>query len=195
MRVQVLLQQVRNVLQDNEGTYWDDSELLGYYNECKRTMASERFELKTTATLALDPLVNEYDTTGILRYIKCKDDLDTTRALYPNDDSGENDNDGIVIIAYNRVYVNDPTIGTTLTFQIISLPPEDNLTSDVRFNDENSFKYYILSKAYEKETDIENFQKSAIFYEKYTREFSRLIDAASTNYTASSVDKTEAKFY
>ena len=195
MRVNVLLQQIRNVLQDGEGTYWDDSELLGYYNECKRSMASERLELKTSATLVLDPLKNEYDTSGILRYIKCKDADGTKRELYPNDDSGEDDTDGVVILAYNRVYVNDPTVGDTLTFQIIALPPEDNLTSEVRFNDENAFKYYVLSKAYEKETDSENFAKSDVFYSKYKREFDRLLDASSVNYTASSVDKTEAKFY
>lgn len=195
MKVKVLLQQARNVTQDAEGNYWSDSDLLGYYNECKRSMASERFEMKTTATLTLDPLVNEYDTTGILRYIKCKDDLGTTRKLYPNDDSGEADGDGIIILTYNRIYVNDPTIGSVLTFQIISLPSEDNLEDEVRLGDENAFKYYILSKVYEKETDMENFQKAEIFYQKYQREFSRLLDAASTNYTASTVDRTEAKFF
>lgn len=195
MKVKVLLQQVRNITQDAEGNYWSDSDLLSYYNECKRSMASERFEMKTTATLTLDPLVNEYDTTGILRYIKCKDDEDTKRTIYPNDDSGENDTNGIIILTYNRVYVNDPTAGSVLTFQIIAMPPEDNLEDEVRLGDENSFKYYILSKAYEKETDMENFQKSEIFYSKYKREFARLLDAASTNYTASTVDTTEAKFF
>lgn len=195
MRVSVLLQQVRNVLQDQEGTYWDDSELLGYYNECKRSMASERLEMKTTATLVLDPLVNEYSTNGILRYIRCSDDNETPRSLYPNDSSGDEDTDGVVIMAYNKVYVNDPTVGSTLTFQIVALPPEDNLTQEVRFNDENSFKYYILSKAYEKETDTENFQKSEIFYSKFKKEFNRLIDAASANYTISTVETTAASYY
>ena len=195
MTVKVLLQQVRNVTQDAEGSYWSDSDLLGYYNECKRSMASERFESKTTATLTLDPLVNEYDTTGILRYIKCKDDEGTVRKLYPDDDSGENDTNGIVVVAYNKVYVNDPTVGSVLTFSIISLPQEDNLESDVRVGDENALKYYILSKAYEKETEMESFAKSDVFYSKYQREFARLIDASSVNYTASAIHTTQAKFF
>lgn len=189
------MQRVRNVLQDVEGIYWTDSDLLNYYNDCKRAMASERFEMKTTATLTLDPLVNEYDTTGILRYINCKDDTGTKRTLYPNDESGDLDTDGVIIITYNRVYVNDPTVGTTLTFQIIALPPEDNLEDEVRLGDENALQYYMLSKAYEKDTDMENFAKSESFYGKYKRVFARLLDAASTNYTASTADKTEAKFF
>lgn len=195
MKVKVLMQRVRNVLQDVEGIYWTDSDLLNYYNDCKRAMASERFEMKTTATLTLDPLVNEYDTTGILRYINCKDDTGTKRTLYPNDESGDLDTDGVIIITYNRVYVNDPTVGTTLTFQIIALPPEDNLEDEVRLGDENALQYYMLSKAYEKDTDMENFAKSESFYGKYKRVFARLLDAASTNYTASTADKTEAKFF
>jgi len=83
MKVIELFSGIRNTLQDLDKTYWDDSELLGYYNECKRSMAAERLENKTTATLTLDPLKNEYDTSGILRYIYATDDLDNDRDLYP----------------------------------------------------------------------------------------------------------------
>jgi len=195
MIVQELLTHVRNTLQDQDKTYWDDSELLNYYNECKRTMSAERLEIKTKATLTLDPLVNEYKTDGILRYIKAKDDEDRVRPIYPNDDSGDSDDNGIIIKDYNLVYVSDPTIGSTITFEIVSLPAEDNLPNDVRLGDENAFKYYILSKAYEKESDMENFQKVEYFYQKYLREFAKLMDSASTNYKTATVMKTEANYF
>ena len=195
MKVLELFSSVRNTLQDIGKDYWDDSELLSYYNECKRSMASERLENKTTATLILDPLKNEYDTSGILRYIHAKDDNGLKRELYPNDESGDEDNNGIIIQDYNRVYVNDSTVGSIVTFQIVAMPNDDNLTSDVRAGDENSFKYYILSKAYEKDADVQNFEKSTYFYNKYTLLFKPLKNASSANYTTNTVQVTAAKYY
>jgi uncharacterized protein YqkB len=195
MTVSTLLKSVRQVLQDYDKEYWDDSELLTYYNECKRTMAQERLEIKTTATLLLDPLKNEYDTDGVLRYIRAVDDEGTTRKFYPNDETIGADNTGIIIKDYNKIYVQDPTIGTTITMEIVSLPSDDNLEGTVRLGDENAFKYYILSKSYEKESDMENFQKSDYFYQKYLREFAKLMDSASANYNTATVNKTEANYF
>jgi len=195
MKVIELFSGIRNTLQDLDKTYWDDSELLGYYNECKRSMAAERLENKTTATLTLDPLKNEYDTSGILRYIYATDDLDNDRDLYPNDKSGEDDVNGIIILDYNRIYINDPTVGSTVTIQIVALPDEDNLTSLIRAGDENALKYYILSKAYEKDTDMGNFQKSGIFYQKYEQLFKKLREANNANYRTNTIQTTKATYY
>ena len=195
MKVNELLSSVRNTLQDSDKNYWDDSELLSYYNECKRSMAAERLERKTTATLILDPLKNEYDTSGILRYISAKDDNDTNRKLYPNDTSGDDDSEGIVILDYNRVYVNNPEIGTLITLQIVAMPEEDNIGGLVRVGDENSMKYYILSKAYEKDTDMGNFQKSVHFYSKYEEAFKLLKDANSSNYQAGVTRASKSYYY
>jgi hypothetical protein len=195
MTVLELLTSVRNTIQDHDKNYWDDSELLSYYNECKRTMSAERLEIKTTATMVLDPLVNEYKTDGILRYINAKDDEGRERKLYPNDGSDNGEQTAIIIKDYNKVYVNDPEVGTSIVFEVVSLPAEDNLPNDVRLGDENAFKYYILSKCYEKETDAENFQKSDYFYNKYLREFARLMDSASANYKTATVMKTVANYF
>jgi hypothetical protein len=166
MTVLQLITSCRDVLQDQDKTYWDDSELLNFYNECKRTMAQDRLEIKTTATLVLDPLKNDYDTDGILRYIRAEDDLGNFRTFYPNDESIGIDSNGIIIKDYNKIYVA-----------------------------ENALKYYILSKAYEKETDMENFTKADYFYSKYMREFAKLMDSASANYKTATVMKTEANYF
>ncbi len=182
MRVEDLLSMVRDVLQDHDKSHWDDSELLSYYNECKRTMAMDRLENKTTATLTLDPLKNVYDTTGAVRYIRMKDDLGNDRPLYANDLSGEDDGYGIIVEDYNRIRVVDQTIGTYIYMDIVAMPTFDNLSNIIRLGDENSFKYYILSKCYEKDSDMNNFQKSDVFYNKFYREFKKLKDANSTGY-------------
>lgn len=195
MKVIELFSEVRNTLQDLDKNYWDDSELLSYYNECKRSMASERLENKTSATLTLDPLKEIYDTTGILRYISCVDNNGAVRKLYPDDGSGESDLDGIIIEDYNRVKVNDPSKGTTLTFKIVAMPETDNLQNKVRIGDENCLRYYIISKAYEKDSDMENFQKSEYFYNKFLQSFKMLRDAASANYKMSTVSTTVAQYY
>lgn len=195
MTVLQLLTGCRDTLQDQDKTYWDDSELLNFYNECKRSMAQERLEPKAKAELVLDPVKYEYATDGVLRYINAIDDEGRARILYPNDGSIGIDTTGVIIKDYNKIYVQDPSIGTTITLEIVSLPAEDNLTNTVRQGDENSFKYYILSKAYEKETDMESFAKAQYFYGKYSQDFKRLIDSASANYKTAEVQRTVAEYY
>lgn len=195
MKVEELFSSIRNTLQDSDKNYWDDSELLSYYNECVRSMSAERQENKTEATMVLDPMTNEYNTSGILRYIRAKDDTGKARALYPNDESGVDDESGIIVIDYNKVYVNNPEIGSVITFQIVALPEDSNLSSSVRIGDDIALKYYILSKAYEKDSDVENFNKSGYFYNKYLESFKLLKSSSSVNYRTSTVDKTEAYYF
>ena len=195
MRVEELLVKARNTLQDQEKNFWDDSELLDYYNECKRAMTAERLENKTTATMILDPLQEEYDTSGIIRYISAKDDEGTDRPLYPDDGTGDDDNNGIIILDYNRVLVNDPTLGSNIIFKVVAAPADDNLGNTVRAGDEQALRYYILSKAYEKETEMENFQKASYFYSKYALAFKALKDASSSNYRTGKTNKTQSYFF
>jgi hypothetical protein len=65
----------------------------------------------------------------------------------------------------------------------------------VRVGDESALKYYILSKSYEKDSDVEHFNKSGYFYGKYMDSFKSLKDASSTNYRASDSDTTKSFFY
>ena len=60
---------------------------------------------------------------------------------------------------------------------------------------DKNFKYYIISKAYEKETDMENFQKSEIFYNKFLGLFRLLVSASSANYTTSTAEKSQSYFF
>ena len=163
MTVRELLTQVRDVIQDTDGVYFNDSELLNIYNECKRYMASERTEIKTSITLDLIDGTSSYNIEGVLRFISAKDSNGKVRKLYPNDGSGDDDIDGIIIVSYNLVEVNNPIAGVTIEFKVVEFPTEDNLNDDIRVGDENAFKYYILSKAYEKDTDLEQFQKASYF--------------------------------
>jgi hypothetical protein len=195
MKVQELFSSVRDTLQDLNKTYWDDSELLGYYNECVRYMSAERLENKTTATMVLDPLKNSYNTTGILRYIRCIDDLGNDRKLYSNDMTGDDDTNGVIIENYDRVYVNNPSVGSSLIFTIVALPDDSNITSHVRAGDELAIKQYILSKAYEKDSDMENFQKSGYFYTKFLEAFRQLRNSSSVNYVSANTNTTKSYFY
>ena len=195
MTVTNLLAQVRHTLQDSEETRWTQDELLNYYNECKFAMASERLEDKTYATMTLDPLQTEYNTTGILRYIKAEDDEGNPRPLYADDGSGSNDSSGIIVMSHNRVLVNDPEQGSSIRLNIIAMPLEHTIDSMVRVGDEQALKYYILSKAYEKETETENFQKVGIFYQKYEIALKKLIDSSSTGYELGRTPSTVSYFF
>lgn len=195
MRVIELLTQVRNVLQDTDKIHWTDSELLNHYNDCRRQIDSERLEENTSATLTLTEDKNVYDTTGVLRYISAKDYEGNERPLYSDDGSVGDDDMGIVVEAYNRINVVSPDIGTGIVLKVIAYPSEQNLDSNVRIGDENALKNYIMSKAYEQETDMENFQKSGYFYNKYKEYLGKLISSSSSNYKAKVVETTQAYYY
>lgn len=194
MTVRELLQQVRDTLQDQDRNYWSESELINLYNDAKRLIASERIEDKTTTYLSLDSTENEYAVDGVLRYISAKDSNNIDRQLYADDGSGDNDDYGIIIKAYNLVYINTPEDDVTVTFKVVSMPSEDNLNDTVRTGDENSIKYYILSRAYEKETEMENFQKAQYFFSKYQIEFKTAKKNASVGYR-NDTKTTKAYYY
>ena len=192
MRVREFLAQVRNTLNDKSKTFWDDSELLDYYNECMLAMAAERLEGRTVASITLDPEKFIYDTTGIIRYISATDDEDNERKLYPDDGTGDNDSSGVIIEEYNRIKVNDPSIGSFITFKCIAQPDEQNFDSTLRYGDEQAIKYYILSKCYEQDLDVQDLQKSSYFYAKFRELMVELIGKASVGYRANTVSTTKS---
>ena len=167
MTVRELIAKVRDKLQDADATYWSDSEFIDLYNECKRYLSSERKENPTTTTVALSADTYQYDIEGVLRFISAKDSNGYTRTLYPDDTSGDGDSDGIIVLDYNSIYVNTPADDVTLTVKHISFPAEDNLNDTIRSGDEESFTYFILTKAYEKDTDMEQFQKAQYFWQMF----------------------------
>lgn len=170
MVVLELMKIVRNSLQDAKKNYWTDNELLDYYSSGIRSIAAERLEEPTTTTLDLTTGTNEYIINGVLRYISIKDSNGIVRDIYPNDTTGDDDNYGVIIVDHDKIYVNTPETGVTLTIKHISLPDEPNITANVRSGDEAALKYFMLSKAYEKEMEMENFQKSQYFFSLYLKE-------------------------
>ena len=170
MTVLDLMHQCRDTLQDVNSDYWSDSELLDYYNSGLKSLAAERLEEPKTVTLALLTGINEYQVDGVLRYISAKDSDGTVRKLYPDDETGEDDNDGTIVLDYNRIYVNNPVTNINVLIKHIAIPDNENTNSVVRSGDENALKYYMLSKAYEKDSDMENFQKSQYFKIQYNQE-------------------------
>ena len=189
-----LFHQVRDVLQDTDANYWSDSELLDYYNSGLRSIAAERLEEPRTTTVTLVDDTYEYTVDGVLRYISAKDSDDITRELYQDDGSGDDDYYGIIIKDYNLIYVNNPSTGTTISLKNISLPANDNLSSVVRDSDEQALRYYMLRKAYEKESDLENFQKSQYFLEQYRRELNRILKNSKLGYV-NNTELTKSYFF
>lgn len=191
MIVREILSEVRNTLQDFEKIYWDDSELLSYYNESVKSLASERVELKQTSTMPLTSDENTYKINGILRYISIKDDENNDRPLSLED---SDDSYAIIVKNYNEIYVNDPTIGTNLYITYVGMPTEQNIEDRVRTGDEMAIKYFIIARAYEKETDTENFNKATYFFGKYKEQISRLRSASTINYVNKQL-LTKSYFY
>ena len=183
MLVRELLTQVRDITQDIDGIYFSESELLNLYNECKRYLALDRRDKVSTITIDLDASINTYNVSSVIRFIKITDTNGLDRALYPDDDSGMLDLTGIILINNDEIYVNNPEDGVGLNIKAIMLPSEDNLNDTVRAGDESSYKYYILSKCYEKDSDMEQFQKAQYFANMFNSSYQNVRSNARVNYT------------
>ena len=88
---------------------------------------------------------------------------------------------------YDTIYVNTPASGTTITLKHIAFPADDNLNDEVRSGDEESYTYFLLSKAYEKDTDMEQFQKAQYLWSMFQGAMKFLKKNSSLNF----MDKTE----
>lgn len=194
MLVSELITQTRSVLQDADANYWTDAELLDYYNSGLRSIASERIEEPKSTDVAEIDATNEYTVSGVLRYISIKDSNNVVRPIYPDDGTGDDDTYGVIILDYDRIYVNNPTTGVTLTIKNISLPVDAVTTDAVRIGDDTALKYYMLSKAYEKEQEMENFQKSQYFLGLYQREIMKILKSGKLGYR-NIVEITKSYFY
>ena len=194
MLVSELITQTRSVLQDSGADYWTDAELLDYYNSGIRSIASERIEEPKSTDVATIDGTNVYTVSGVLRYISIKDSDNVDRPVYPDDGTGEDDTHGVIIQDYDTIYVNSPSTGVTLTIKNISLPADAVTTDTVRTGDDTALKYYMLSKAYEKEQEMENFQKSTYFLGLYQRELMKILKASKLGYRKI-VETTKSYFY
>jgi len=193
MIVRELLTQCRNSLQDYDKQYWDDSELLDYYNEAIRVISYEREGRRETATFALDDNENTYNVNGVIKYISAKDDEGTIRPLV-TDNTDENSLD-IWVKNNNELYVNDSTIGANIVLQYVGITDAQNIEDSVRIGDEMCIKYFILSRAYEKETDTEDIKKSEMFYVKFIRAKNVILGRSATGDIYDPVYKTDCYFY
>lgn len=161
MTVRELLAKVRDKLQDTDSTYWSDSELIDLYNECKRYLSAERKESPEYIELPTYEGINVYTVENVLRFVSITD-----RNIYPDDGTGTEDTNGIIVRNYDKLYVNTPT-DEVLTLKVITFPAEDNLNDTIRQGDEESYRYFILSKCYEKDNDMEQFQKAQYFWNMF----------------------------
>jgi len=114
--------------------------------------------------------------------------------LYPDDETGDDDINGIIVQDYNKIYVNTPEIDVELSVKVIAFPSEDNLNTVIRSGDESAYKYYILSKAYEKESDMENFQKAGYFWSMFMKSIIYVKKNARLNYI-NKTERTEGHYY
>ena len=187
MTVLELIVESQTTLQDSDANYWSQAELLGYYNNGIKSLAAERLEEPKTTTVPSIDDTYTYTVSGVLRYISATDSNNIERKLYPDDGSGDEDTFGIVIKDYNEIYVNTPETGVSIDIKHIAIPSVAVDSDTVRYGDDVALKYYIVSKAYEKESDLENFQKAQYFFSKYSQELVRLLKSSKLGY----IDKTE----
>lgn len=194
MTVRELLAKVRDKLQDTDGVYWSDSELIDLHNECKRYIAAERQENPTTTTIELSEDTNEYQIDSVLRYVSVKDSNGKNRELFTDDGLGDEVSSAIIVEDYDRIYVNSPEDSVSLIIKHISFPEEDNLNDTIRLGDEESYRYFILSKAYEKDNDMEQFQKAQYFWSMFLGAIKYSKKNSSLNYI-NDLNTTTAYYY
>jgi len=194
MLVRELIAKVRDKLQDTDSTYWSDSEFIDLYNECKRYISAERKENPTTIQVITNSNNYVYKVNNVLRYISAKDNKGYVRELYPDDTTGDEVSSAIIVQSYDTIYVNNPIDNEVINLKVISFPNEDNLNDAIRMGDEEAYTYFILSKSYEKDTDMEQFQKAQYFWSMFEGALKSVKKNSSLNFI-NDLKLTKSYFY
>ena len=183
MTLRELITQVRDTLQDADGVYFSDSELLNTYNECKRLITFDRKDKTSTVSVATIDGTYSYSTTDVISFVSAKDSNDVDRPIYTDGEEDEAllDANGIIVTNENEIYVVTPETGVTISLKVIAMPTEDNLNDTIRMGDESAYKYYMLSKSYEKDTDLEQFQKAQYFGQMFRSTYDNTKKVTSSN--------------
>ena len=181
MIVRELIAEVRDVLQDTESVYFSDSELINLYNECKRLMTLDRKEKKSSITIQPIDGTYSYTTEDVLVYLSAKDSDGNVRTIYEEDEDGSDEASGIVVMNENELWINTPDSTQTITLRVIASPELDNLNDTIRVGDEIAYKNYILAKSYEKDTDLEQFQKAQYFINQFSTAYTLTKKVTSSN--------------
>ena len=170
MTVAQLITDVRYVLQDSDAVYFTDTELLNTFNECRRLITFDRKDKTSTVDVSTLDSTYSYTTEAVL------------------------DANGVIVTNENEVYVVTPETGVTITFTTISMPADAVTTDTIRIGDEAPYKYYMLAKSYEKDTDLEQFQKAQYFTQLFRTSYDNTKKiTSSNNRTKRSV--TESHFF
>lgn len=196
MTVQELITDVRFTLQDTDGVYFTDTELLNTYNECKRLITFDRKDKSSTVDVATIDGTYAYTTTGVISFLKAKDSEDVERPIYTEAEYDEamEDANGVIVTNENELYVVTPETGVTITFTTISMPSDSIVTDAVRLGDEAAYKYYLLAKSYEKDTDLEQFQKAQYFTQLFRSAYGNTKKITSQN-NRTIKSQTESHFF
>ena len=181
MTVRELIAEIRDVLQDTESVYFSDSELVNLYNECKRLMTLDRKEKKSSITIQPIDGIYSYTTEDVLVYLSAKDSDGNVRTIYEEDEDGSDEASGIVVMNENELWINTPDSTQTITLRVIASPEIDNLNDTIRVGDEIAYKNYILAKSYEKDTDLEQFQKAQYFIGQFSTAYMLTKKVTSSN--------------
>jgi len=196
MTVAQLITDVRYVLQDSDAVYFTDTELLNTFNECRRLITFDRKDKTSTVDVATLDSTYSYTTTGVISFVKAIDSNDVVRPIYTNEEYDEAvlDANGVIVTNENEIYVVTPETGVTITFTTISMPADAVTTDTIRIGDEAPYKYYMLAKSYEKDTDLEQFQKAQYFTQLFRTSYDNTKKiTSSNNRTKRSV--TESHFF
>ena len=196
MTVQELITDVRYTLQDTDGTYFTDTELLSLYNECKRLITFDRKDKASTVDVATLDSTYTYTTTGVISFLKATDSEDVERPIYTEAEYDEAllDANAVIVTNENELYVVTPETGVTITLTVIAMPDDSIATDSVRLGDEAPYKYYMLAKSYEKDTDLEQFQKAQYFTQMFRTSYGNTKKITSQNNRLQK-SQTESHFF
>lgn len=139
----------RFTLQDLTGRRWTDAELLHYVNEGMRDIALRTFFNRVEETLSVVSATTIYTTTYTPIKILSVESSQQFQVTSNNEITFTNPRDENVIIVY---YAYPQTVTT-------------DIVEDVDIID--ALRFFVLSRAYEKEDSPENFNKASYFRNKY----------------------------
>ena len=170
MLLSSLIDSIGFTLQDSPHTRWTTPELIVYINEGLRDIASRTYAFDTKDTFNMDSITNSYQLSKIPVKIKSVSTTSTAKFTY-------------AITSAQIITFDNPIDGVTITVEYYCVPDDITLLTvnlDLYHNLTEALRNFVLARCYSKDETTENFNKMALYEQRYIATLSENMNSVGT---------------
>lgn len=170
MLLSSLIDSIGFTLQDSPHTRWTTPELIVYINEGIRDIASRTYAFEAKDTFTMDALTQSYTLTKMPVKIKDVSTSTTEKFTY-------------AVTSAQVVTFDNPKDGVTITVEYYCVPTDVTVLTvnlDLYHNLTEALRNFVLARCYSKDETTENFNKMALYEQRYIATLSENMNGVGT---------------